>query len=49
MSREAVEAVIGKAVVDAKFRAALFSNPTEAFGKLGSDAGGSRVADGDRL
>lgn len=30
MSREAVESIIGKAVVDHKFREALFANPDEA-------------------
>jgi len=29
MSREAVEAVIGKAVLDGEFREALFANPEE--------------------
>jgi hypothetical protein len=30
MSREAVEAVIGKAVLDSEFREALFASPEEA-------------------
>lgn len=30
MSREAVEALIGKAVLDERFRAAVFANPDEA-------------------
>jgi hypothetical protein len=30
MSREAVEAIIGKAVVDSRFREALFADPEEA-------------------
>ena len=30
MSKEAVEAIIGKAVVDSEFREALFANPDEA-------------------
>lgn len=29
MSKQAVEAIIGKAVVDGEFRAALFSDPNE--------------------
>ncbi len=32
MSKEAVEAVIGKAVLDSEFREALFANPDEALG-----------------
>ena len=31
MSREAVEQVIGKAMLDEKFRAAIFANPDEAY------------------
>lgn len=32
MSKEAVQAVIGKAVTDSKFRDALFANPGEVLG-----------------
>ena len=32
MSKEAVQAVIGKAVTDSKFRDALFANPEEVLG-----------------
>jgi hypothetical protein len=33
MSKEAVEAIIGKAVVDSEFREALFANPDEALAR----------------
>ena len=32
MSKEAVEAIVGKAVVDSQFREALFADPDEALG-----------------
>lgn len=32
MSKEAMEAVIGKAVLDSEFREALFANPDEVLG-----------------
>jgi hypothetical protein len=31
MSKEAVESVIGRAMVDERFRAAIFANPDEAY------------------
>jgi hypothetical protein len=42
MSKEAVEAIIGKAVVDGRFREALFTDPEEAL--AGYELTGEEVA-----